>query len=101
MKKIKLGNLKIKKRNKDNKPNNPSKKVKVKSIVLSALLICGIAVISLVLVFALYIIISSPDFDRDKLYSKESSVLYYKDGTTELARLGAEDRVLATTSSFS
>ncbi len=96
MKKIKLGNLKIKKRNKDNKPNSPSKKVKVKSIILSALLVCGIAVISLVLVFALYIIISSPDFDRDKLYSKESSVLYYKDGTTELARLGAEDRVLVT-----
>ena len=89
MKKIKLGKLKIKKK-------NSGKKTNVKSIVLSAILICGIAVISLILVFALYIIITSPDFDRDKLYSKESTVLYYKDGTTELARLGAEDRVLVT-----
>lgn len=94
MKKIKLGKLKIKKKSKE--PKDPNKKTKVKSIVLSGLLICGIAVISIVLVFALYIIISSPDFDRDKLYSKESTVLYYKDGVTELARLGAEDRVLVT-----
>ena len=94
MKKIKLGKLKIKK--KESKAKDSNKKHNVKSIVLSGLLICGIAVISIVLVFALYIIISSPDFDRDKLYAKESSVLYYKDGTTELARLGAEDRVLVT-----
>ena len=94
MKKIKLCKLKIKK--KESKAKDPNKKHNVKSIVLSGLLICGIAVISIVLVFALYIIISSPDFDRDKLYAKESSVLYYKDGTTELARLGAEDRVLVT-----
>ena len=94
MKKIKLGKLKIMK--KESKAKDPNKKHNVKSIVLSGLLICGIAVISIVLVFALYIIISSPDFDRDKLYAKESSVLYYKDGTTELARLGAEDRVLVT-----
>ena len=98
MKKIKLGKLKIKKKNnnQEKKKKDPNKKVNVKSIILSGLLICGIAVISLVLVFALYIIISSPDFDRDKLYSKESSVLYYNDGVTELARLGAEDRVLVT-----
>ena len=95
MKKIKLGKIKIKKKNKENNANT-SKKGKVKSIVLSGILICGIAVISIALVFALYIIISSPDFDQDKLYSKESSVLYYADGVTELARLGAEDRVLVT-----
>ena len=95
MKKIKLGKIKIKKK-KETKTKDPNKKTNVKSIVLSGLLICGIAVISIVLVFALYIIITSPDFDRDKLYSKESTVLYYKDGVTELARLGAEDRVLVT-----
>ena len=95
MKKIKLGKIKIKKK-KETKTKDPNKKTNVKSIVLSGLLICGIAVISIVLVFALYIIITSPDFDRDKLYSKESSVLYYNDGVTELARLGAEDRVLVT-----
>ena len=95
MKKIKLGKIKIKKK-KETKTKDPNKKTNVKSIVLSGLLICGIAVISIVLVFAIYIIITSPDFDRDKLYSKESTVLYYKDGTTEFARLGAEDRVLVT-----
>lgn len=94
MKKIKLSKIKNKVKNKTPKANDGSKKIKVKNIILSGLLICGIALISLILVFALYIIISSPDFDRDKLYSKESTVLYYKDGTTELARLGAEDRVL-------
>lgn len=96
MKKIKLGKLKIKSKNNNSKKDNSNKKHNVKSIVLSGLLICGIALISLILVFALYIIITSPDFDRDKLYSKESTVLYYKDGVTELARLGAEDRVLVT-----
>ena len=40
------------------------------------------------LLFALYIIITSPNFDKQKLYSKESSILYYKDGT-EITRLGS------------
>ncbi len=62
--------------------------------MLSIILIGGIAIISIILVFALYIIIASPDFDKEKLYSKESSVLYYNDGKTELARLGQYDRVL-------
>lgn len=86
---------KIKIRKKDKKEDKP-KKVNEKHPVLSILLIIGIVVVSLILVFALYIIISSPDFDKDKLYSKESSVLYYNDGVTELARIGSEDRVLVT-----
>ena len=94
MKKIKIGKLKISKNK--SKAKNPEQKKNIKSIILSGLLVIGIAVISLILVFALYIIITSPDFDRDKLYSKESTVLYYSDGVTELARLGAEDRVLVT-----
>lgn len=87
MKKIKLSNLKIPK-----KENNNSKDKKTQ--ILSWILIIGIAFISIILLFALYIIITSPDFDKDKLYAKESSVLYYNDGETELARLGSEDRVL-------
>lgn len=88
MKKLKLKkiNLKTKK--------NDTKKVKSKDAILSLILIIGIAIISVILVFALYIIITSPDFDKEKLYSKESSVIYYKDGKTELARLGQYDRVL-------
>lgn len=86
MKKINLKKLK------SNKPKN--KKVLNKNNILSIILIAGITVVSIILIFALYIIISSPDFNREKLYSKESSVLYYKDGETELARLGNYDRVL-------
>lgn len=97
MKKIRLGKIKIKKNGKINKKqttDKTNKKINIKSIILSIILIGGIAVISIMLIFALYIIVTSPDFDKDKLYSKESTVLYYKDGVTELARLGAEDRVL-------
>lgn len=85
--------LKFKKFGTKNK-KNPGGKKNVGETILSIVLIGGIAVISIALVFALYIIISSPDFDKDKLYSKESSVLYYNDGETELARLGQYDRVL-------
>ena len=95
MKKIKVGKLKIKKSNSKKKENNDNKTKKpVKTIVISSILILGIAIVSTILVFALYIIITSPNFDRDELYSKESTVLYYSDGVTELARIGAEDRVL-------
>ena len=90
MKKLKL---KFKKFGTKNK-KNPGEKKNVGETILSIILIGGIAVISIALVFALYIIITSPDFDKDKLYSKESSVLYYNDGETELARLGQYDRVL-------
>lgn len=88
MKKLKLKKLSIK-----GKKNKNGKKM-VGNTILSIILIGGIIFISIALIFALYIIVTSPDFDKDKLYSKESSVLYYKDGTTELARLGQYDRVL-------
>ena len=91
MKKLKLKKINLKKEKKDNKKKNNTN---VKNTILSILLIGGIVIISIALVFALYIIISSPDFDKEKLYSKESSVLYYNDGKTELARLGQYDRVL-------
>ena len=90
MKKLKLKKINLKKKS----TGKENKKVFTKDNILSIILIAGIAIISIALVFALYIIISSPDFDKDKLYSKESSVLYFNDGKTELARLGQYDRVL-------
>lgn len=90
MKKLKLKKINLKKKS----TGKGNKKVFTKDNILSIILIAGIAIISIALVFALYIIISSPDFDKDKLYSKESSVLYFNDGKTELARLGQYDRVL-------
>lgn len=69
-------------------------KIIPKNVILLILLSLGIFFVSLILIFALYIIISSPDFDKEALYRKESSVIYYKDGVTELARIGNQDRVL-------
>ncbi len=66
-----------------------------KSIILSILLIGMITVTSLILVFALYVIISAPSFDKDKLYSKEATIIYDVKGN-ELARIGKENRTLIT-----
>ncbi|MEG1288107.1 MAG: transglycosylase domain-containing protein [Bacilli bacterium] len=82
---------KMKKTKKLSKPN--IKKGTVKTIILSGLLICGIGVVTLILIFALYVIITSPDFVTDKLYSKESTVLYYANGE-EMSRFGDQNRVL-------
>ena len=71
------------------------KKWSFKTIVLSIILLIAISIVTLGLIFALFIIISSPDFDQDLLYSKEATVLYYKDGT-EMTRFGSENRILVT-----
>lgn len=86
MKKLKLKKIKIGKKDK-------VKTGEKKNIVLKVILILGIAFVSLALIFALYIILTSPEFDKEKLYSKDSTVLYYADGVTELARIGQSDRV--------
>ncbi len=66
-----------------------------KSLILSIIALLGIAFLTLILVFSLYIIISSPNFDKNKLYKKEATVIYDKDGN-ELTRVGQENRVLIT-----
>ena len=91
MKKINLSKLSNK-----IKYNDKGEARKTKDIIIAAILIALIAIVSLILVFALYIIIASPDFDKDKLYSKESTIIYYKDGVTELSRIGFENRTLVT-----
>lgn len=73
----------------------PRRKKKLFNVILIALVILGIGAASLVLVFALYIIISSPNFDRDLLYKKESTILYDNKGK-EIARIGSENRELVT-----
>lgn len=58
------------------------------------IILCGlIFVASFCLVFALFIIITAPEFDKDKLYSKEATVLYDINGK-EFARIGSENRAL-------
>ena len=94
--------INIKKKKKENNINkirtNINKKIKekgVKNFILSIIMICLIIFASLLLIFALYIIISSPNFDKDVLYSKEASVIYDVNGD-ELARIGQENRTLIT-----
>ena len=71
------------------------KKSNKKQFILSLLMIILISIASLILVFALYIIISSPDFDKDLLYAKESTIIYDVNGD-EMARIGTDNRSLVT-----
>lgn len=70
-------------------------KTKNKSKLLIFLVALGIIAATIVLIFGLYIILSAPDFNTTKLYNKEATVLYDKDGV-EIARVGDENRVLVT-----
>lgn len=83
---------KVDKIEKKEKPKKPKKKYK-KTIILSFIAILGILFLTLILAFALYIIVTSPNFDKNLLYKKESTVLYDKAGN-EFARIGTENRVL-------
>ena len=77
------------------KVNSQIKEKGVWRFILSIIMIGMIVAASLLLVFALYIIISSPDFDKELLYSKEATVIYDINGD-ELARIGRENRDLIT-----
>jgi len=69
---------------KDKKPRN---KRKTFYIVLSV--ITGLAILAIVAViaFAAYIVINAPEFSEDKLFNKDSTIIYAKDGSV-LATLG-------------
>lgn len=84
------------KKNKTIKEKKPRKKKSKKNIILIFLISMGIICASAVLAFALYIIVTSPDFVPNELYTKEPTVIYAKDGTTELARLGKKNVELVT-----
>ncbi|MBR4350603.1 MAG: transglycosylase domain-containing protein [Bacilli bacterium] len=48
-------------------------------------------ILTISIVFSIYIVIKAPDFDPEKLYRAESSIIYDKDGK-EIAKLGIEKR---------
>ncbi|MBQ6841135.1 MAG: transglycosylase domain-containing protein [Bacilli bacterium] len=77
------------------KINRKIKEKGIKSFIWSMIMCILITVASLCLAFALYIIISAPNFDKDLLYKKEATVIYDINGE-ELARIGQENRVLIT-----
>lgn len=58
-----------------------------KTFVFSMIILGGIFIATIVLIFALYIIVNAPDFEKEKLYQKEATIIYALDGT-EMARIG-------------
>ena len=92
--KIKKISLK-KEKNKEKIVKEKFNKSKLGNGILVILSIIGIGISSLILAFALYIIIFSPDFDQELLYSQESTVMY-DINNKEFARIGSENRVLVT-----
>ena len=87
--------LKLKKDLFGSKKNKKKKKGRAKNIILTSFMVLGIIFVTCVLSFGLYIIFTAPDFDSTKLYNKEATVLYDKNGI-ELTRYGKENRVLVT-----
>ena len=78
----------------EKKPKQNKKSKKILNKVLSVLMFLGIIIMVAIIVFCTYIVINAPDFDTDLLYEKEATILYDRTGETEIARLGAEQRIL-------
>ncbi len=68
-----------------------SKKRKVINIILILFLIMGILALSLFAAFLVYVTVNAPKFDTSQLDTKESTIIYDKDGK-EVIKLGAEMR---------
>lgn len=81
--------------NAKDKIDNKIKKHGAKNFIMSVIMIIMISIASITLIFALYIIISAPNFDKELLYSKEASILYDKNGN-EIIRFGSQNRELIT-----
>lgn len=77
-----------------NKADNFKKKTG-KNLILSIIMLIGIGVAAIIIIFGAFIVITAPDFNTNRLYSKEASVLYDKNGN-EITRIGTENRVLVT-----
>lgn len=96
----------MKKKNKSSKKNNQLKTQKVGELkkfrlrfkkgnigekILTLFMLLMVLVFIAVLAFVIYIIISAPEFEAEKLYTKEASIIYDAKGN-EIARLGTENR---------
>ena len=97
MKKIKI-KKKTKKTNiKSNDKGNLSafkrrfKKGNLGEKILIIIMLILVSVFILGFAFAIYIVISAPDFDANNLYTKEASIVYDSENN-EIARLGTENR---------
>lgn len=68
-----------------------SKKRKIINAILILLLSCGIIALILFAAFLVYVTVNAPKFDTSQLNTKESTIIYDKDGK-EIIKLGAEMR---------
>ena len=59
--------------------------------ILIIIMLILVSIFILGFVFAIYIVISAPDFDVNNLYTKEASIVYDSENN-EIARLGTENR---------
>ena len=94
---MKIPKIKVKKKvkNEVKKHNSKKKTGRAKNTVLIILISLGIIIASTILAFALYIIITSPDFVAQELYTKEPTILYDVNGE-EITRIGNENVELVT-----
>lgn len=67
---------------------------KKKMALIIFLILCIVGLLG-IFAFSIVIVKSAPDFDPERLYTKEASVLYDKDGEV-FAKLGAEQRIKIT-----
>ncbi len=72
--------------------NKPKKKRHSFLVIITTI---AIAILSVFLLFMLYIVITAPKFDENELYNKEATILYDAKGD-EYARIGSEKRELVT-----
>jgi len=88
-----IPNLKKKKKStKIDKIKEKKKKKKIWKIILLIFIGGTILVIIGIFAFAIYIVNNAPKFNPDKLYAKESTTIYDKNGEI-IAKLGTEKRV--------
>lgn len=97
MKKIKIKKRTKKTNVKSNDKGNLSafkrrfKKGNLGEKILIIIMLILVSVFILGFAFAIYIVISAPDFDVNNLYTKEASIVYDSENN-EIARLGTENR---------
>ena len=75
------------------KAHKKRRRRKIFKFLFNLCLVGMLLVLTLAIVFSIYIVIKSPEFDPDKLYRAESTIIYDKDGN-EIAKLGIEKRKL-------
>lgn len=86
--KVNMKNIKRKKRTKGKKDNDKNKLLKVLLSIFLSFFILGLVA---VIVFFFIIVTTAPNFNPQKLYHNEASILYDKDGKI-FAKVGAEIR---------